>query len=113
VCFLTSACVKVAVALALYRITTNQIIRKILIGDIAISITWIIVTSLITALGCKTLSPWKLSHNICYQTDISREVCHIVFDFFHVLLPIAILWNVKISRWVKLSIVSLFMVGLM
>jgi hypothetical protein len=102
----------VAVALVLYRISTKQTIRMILIWDMATCATWVIATSLITSLGCMPLSPWTFYRDICYRTDVSRQVCYIVFDFFHALLPIAILWNVQISRLLKLSIVSLFLVGL-
>lgn len=99
--------------MVLYRIATQKPIRLILIADMVICATWVIVTSIITSVGCMDLSPWAFSRDICYSTDVSRQVCYIIFDFFHVILPIAILWNVQISRWMKLSVVGLFMVGLM
>ncbi|KUI63764.1 hypothetical protein VM1G_10480 [Cytospora mali] len=113
VCYIISGTVKVSVALVLYRLDTRRFIRVTLIADMIICCVWTIVATLVLGLGCLELSLYTFSNSVCQNTNYSQEAFYVIFDFFHVLLPIVILWKVQISKLQKLSIVCLFAVGLL
>lgn len=113
VCYITSGIVKVSVALVLYRLDPRRLIRFTLIVDIIVCSMWTIVSTLVLSLGCMDQSPSAFSKPVCQNTKYAQEASYIIFDLFHVLLPIVILWKVQISRRQKWSIVCLFGVGLL
>ncbi|ROW04459.1 hypothetical protein VMCG_04952 [Cytospora schulzeri] len=113
VCYIISGIVKISVALVLYRLDPRRLIRFTLVADIIICLTWTIVATLVLSLGCTELSAYTFSSSVCRNTKYSQEASYVIFDLFHVLLPIVILWNVQISRAQKWSIVGLFGVGLL
>lgn len=113
VCYIISGTVKISVALVLYRLAIHRFIRVILIADMVICCVCTILCTLILGLGCMDLSPYTFRKSTCQNTNYSQESLWVVFDFFHVGLPIVILWDVKISRFQKLSIICLFGVGLL
>lgn len=113
VCYLISGIVKISVALVLYRLDPRRLIRFTLIADIIICSTWTIVCTFVLSLGCMDLSPYTLNKAVCQNTNYSQEAFYVIFDLFHVLLPVVILWNIQISRAQKWSIVCLFGVGLL
>ncbi|ROW01203.1 hypothetical protein VSDG_02712 [Cytospora chrysosperma] len=113
VCFIISGIVKLSVALVLYRLDPRRLIRLTLIADIIICSMWTIVATLVLSLGCTDLSLYTFSNSVCRNTKYSQEASYVIFDLFHVVLPIVILWRVQISRAQKLGIVCLFGVGLL
>lgn len=113
VCYIISGIVKLSVALVLYRLDPRRFIRLTLIADIIICSMWTIVAILVLNLGCTELSLYTFSNSVCRNTRYSQEASYVIFDLFHVVLPIVILWKVQISRAQKLGIVCLFGVGLL
>ncbi|KAI7782488.1 hypothetical protein LA080_013488 [Diaporthe eres] len=113
VCFVISGVVKISVALVLYRLDSRPNVRIIIIIDIVTCVIWNIVTTFILSLGCMRQSPYVIDNKVCENTFYSQESSYVIYDIFHVLLPIYILWNVQISRALKVSVVCLFSVGLL
>lgn len=113
VCYIISGIVKISVALVLYRLDPRRLIRLTLIADIIICAMWNIVSTLVLNLGCMNLSPYTLGISVCRNTKYAQEASYIIFDLFHVGLPVVILWRIQISRAQKLSILCLFGVGLL
>jgi hypothetical protein len=108
-----SGVVKISVALVLYRLDSRPVVRAIIIIDIVTCVIWNLVTSFVLALGCMKLSPYMINMKVCENTYYSQETSYVVYDVFHVLLPIYILWDVQISKTLKVSVVGLFSVGLL
>lgn len=115
VCFVISGTVKISVALVLYRLDSRTLIRAILIFDITTCCVWTIATTLLGALFCVQGSPYPgiIDKTTCKNTAYARESLYIIYDVFHVILPVFILWKVQISRTLKLSVIGLFSVGLL
>lgn len=113
VCFVISGTVKISVALVLYRLDSRPRVRNIIIIDIITCCIWTIVTTLTLSLGCMRLSPYVINSTVCENTFYAQESSYVIYDVFHVLLPIYILWNVQISKALKVSVVCLFGVGLL
>ncbi|KKY31808.1 putative p-type atpase [Diaporthe ampelina] len=113
VCFVISGTVKISVALVLYRLDSRPKVRTIILIDIITCTIWNVVTTLVLSLGCMRLSPYVISDTVCENTLYSQESSYVIYDVFHVLLPIYILWNVQISKALKVSVVALFGVGLL
>ncbi|KAI3395112.1 hypothetical protein diail_1727, partial [Diaporthe ilicicola] len=113
VCFVISGTVKISVALVLYRLDSRPKVRNIIIIDIITCCIWTIVTTLVLSLGCMRLSPYVINSTVCENTFYSAESSYVIYDVFHVLLPIYILWNVQISKALKVSVVCLFSIGLL
>lgn len=108
-----SGTVKISVALVLYRLDSSQKVRTVIIIDIVTCIIWNVVTTLVLSLGCMRQSPYVIDNTVCENMFYSQESSYVIYDVFHVLLPIYILWNVQISRALKFSVVGLFSVGLL
>lgn len=114
VCYIISGTVKVSVALVLYRLDTRRIIRAILITDIVVCTVWTIVATFILALGCTgDWVPVPMSSSVCQATNYAQEASYVIFNVLHLVIPVAILWNVQLSRTLKWGIVALFGVGLL
>ncbi|KAK2614253.1 hypothetical protein N8I77_001099 [Diaporthe amygdali] len=113
ICFVISGTVKISVALVLYRLDSRPKVRTVIIIDIITCCIWTIVTTLVLSLGCMRQSPYIINDKVCENTFYSQEASYVIYDVFHVLLPIYILWNVQISRALKVSVVCLFGVGLL
>lgn len=113
VCYVISGVVKISVALVLYRLDTRLFIRAILIADMVICSVWTVVVTLILGLGCTRTSPWQLNDSVCQASNYSQEASYVVFNTFHVLIPIVILWGVQIKGNLKWAVISLFAVGLL
>lgn len=108
-----SGVVKISVALVLYRLDSRPAVRTIIIIDIVTCTIWNLVTTFMLSLGCMKLSPYVINMTVCENTFYSQESSYVIYDIFHVLLPIYILWNVQISKALKVSVVGLFSVGLL
>lgn len=108
-----SGVVKISVALVLYRLDSRPKVRMIIIIDIVTCVIWNVITTLVLSLGCMRQSPYVINNKVCENTFYSQESSYVIYDIFHVLLPIYILWNVQISRALKVSVVCLFSVGLL
>ncbi|POS71514.1 hypothetical protein DHEL01_v210097 [Diaporthe helianthi] len=112
ICFVISGVVKISVAIVLFRLDSRPAVRTIIIIDIVTCIVWNLVTALVLSLGCMGLSPYVISKTVCANTFYAQDSSYVIYDVFHVLLPIYILWNVQISKALKVSVVGLFSVGL-
>lgn len=125
-CYIISGTVKISVALVLYRLQdTRRAVRAVLLTDMAVCAVWTVVVTLLLALGCNTTTagilspppayapPLPLSASVCEATNYAQEASYVVFDVLHVIIPVAILWNVQLGRTLKWSIVALFGVGLL
>lgn len=108
-----SGTVKISVALVLYRLDSRKKVRTVIIIDIITCIVWNVITTIVLSVGCLVQSPHVINHTVCENMFYSQESSYVIYDVFHVLLPIYILWNVQISRALKFSVVGLFSVGLL
>lgn len=115
VCYIISATVKISVALVLYRLVERvyHTIRWILIIDIIACVIFNLTTTLILALGCMAGTPYTFSAGVCENTNYAQEASYVIWDVFHIILPVFILWNLQMGRTVKSGVVGLFSVGLL
>lgn len=115
VCFVISGTVKISVALVLYRLDTRPLIRSIIIFDIATCCVWTIASTLLGSLFCSNMGLYwgVLDTTTCINTMYARESLYIIYDVFHIILPVFILWKVQIGRMMKLSVIGLFSIGLL
>lgn len=115
VCYIISATVKISVALVLYRLFkgVHSTIRWILIIDIVTCATFNTVTTLVLALGCTQDTPYPVNESVCRNTNYAQETSYIIWNVFHVIVPMITLWKVQMSRMVKMGVVGLFAVGLL
>lgn len=115
VCYIISATVKISVALVLYRLVERvySTIRWILIIDVVACVIFNLVTTLVLALGCMAGTPYIFSNGVCERTNYAQEASYVIWDVFHVVLPIFILWNIQMGWMIKSGVVGLFSVGLL
>lgn len=115
VCFVISGTVKISVALVLYRLDSRPLIRAVITFDIVTCCIWTLFSTLLISLTCM---PGSLYHGTfdattCHNITYSRESLYIIYDVFHIILPVFILWGVQMSRSLKWSIIGLFSIGLL
>lgn len=115
VCYIISATVKISVALVLYRLVERvyNTIRWILLIDIFTCAVFNTVTTIILALGCMEGTPYTFSEGVCENTNYAQEASYVIWDVFHVVIPVAILWNIQMGWMVKSGVLGLFSVGLL
>lgn len=115
VCYIISATVKISVALVLYRLVERvySTIRWIIVLDIIACAIFNIATTLVLALGCLAGTPYTFSNAVCENTNYAQEASYVIWDVFHVVLPVFILWNIQMGSMVKSGVVGLFGVGLL
>lgn len=115
VCYIISATVKISVALVLYRLVERvyRTIRWILVIDIITCAVFNIATTLVLALGCMAGTPYTFSNGVCKNTNYAQEASYVIWDVFHVVLPVFILWNIQMGWMIKIGVVGLFSVGLL
>lgn len=87
--------------------------RAILVTDMAVCTIWTVVVTLILGLGCESNSPWDLGESTCEATNYAQEASYVVFNVLHIIIPIVIVWGVKIRGNLKWAVVSLFSVGIL
>lgn len=104
---------KISVALVLYRLDTRVVTRTILIIDMVVCSIWTVVVTLILGLGCTENSPYQLAYSVCESTMYAQEVSYIFFNVLHVIIPIVILWGIKIKDNLKWAVISLFAIGIL
>ncbi|KAM0255906.1 hypothetical protein ACHAQJ_005307 [Trichoderma viride] len=103
---------KISVALVLYRIATmSPLIRKILVGSMAILSVVSVVAIFIFAFQCRPLSvAWGVGTGTCLpgstiaNTAYAVSAADILFSWLYGLLPIYLLWSVQISLRTKLVV---------
>lgn len=115
ICYIISATVKISVALVLYRLVERvyNTIRWILLIDMITCAIFNIVTTLILALGCMEGTPYTFSSGVCENTNYAQEASYVIWDVFHVVLPMFLLRNLQMRWIVKAGVVGLFSVGLL
>lgn len=113
VCYVISGVVKISVALVLYRLDTRLSIRITLIADMVICAMWTCVVTLIIGLGCTSHSPYILSESVCEASNYAQELSYVIFNVLHVIIPVFILWGVKINGNLKWAVIAVFSVGLL
>lgn len=115
ICYIIGATVKISVALVLYRLVerVSHTIRWILLVDIMTCAVYNIVTTLILALGCNTGSPYTISEGVCRSTTYAQEASYVIWNVFHIVLPVFIFWNIQVGWMVKSGVVGLFGVGIL
>lgn len=115
ICYIISATVKISVALVLYRLVERvySTVRWVLIIDIVACAIFNAATTLILALGCMPGTPYTFSNSVCENTNYAQESSYVIWDMFHVVLPVFILWNIQMGWMIKIGVVGLFSVGLL
>ncbi|TGJ84778.1 hypothetical protein E0Z10_g3972 [Xylaria hypoxylon] len=108
---------KVSVALVLLRISgtdRKSPIRKVLIGSIIIVTIFAVATFLALALQCRPVTlNWGIGKGECVAPHVITDVAYafsaadIASNWLYATLPIVMLWNVKLSLRVKLSVIVL------
>jgi hypothetical protein len=115
VCYIISGTVKISVALVLYRLDGRKFIRAIILCDIITCSIWTLFTTITNSLICMSGSPYQgaLDGTTCRNVTYAGESLYIIYDVFHVMLPIFILRQVKISKGLKCSVIGLFSLGIL
>lgn len=114
-CMIISGSVKISVALVLYRLLeARQLLQTVIIIDIAITVIFTVVTTLILSLGCTgtAISPYAFDKALCVRTWYAQESSYVLIVVFHVVFPAALFWNVQIRNGAKFPIMILFSVGI-
>ncbi|KAK9423249.1 putative Integral membrane protein [Seiridium unicorne] len=106
---------KISVALVLFRIASAEtVIRRILLVSIGVVTIFAVATFLGLALQCRPLSlAWGVGTGTCVEAKVITNIayafsaCDIASGWLYALLPVAMLWNVKLSPRIKISIMIL------
>lgn len=102
---------KIAVALVLLRIAVTKGLRRLLIGSMVIVVVWTIIMTVYTSHLCATKGASNYAGSkTCNVVGYFRTSTNIVIDYFYALLPVYILWNVKMQLMLKLT--TIFLLGL-
>ncbi|KAL6895126.1 hypothetical protein GGI43DRAFT_386251 [Trichoderma evansii] len=103
---------KISVALVLYRIATMApVVRRVLIGSMAVMSIVSVAAIFIFAFQCRPLSvAWGVGTGTCLpgstiaNTAYAVSAADILFSWLYGLLPIYLLWSVQISLRTKLVV---------
>ncbi|RAL65726.1 hypothetical protein DID88_005394 [Monilinia fructigena] len=116
-----TAVIKTSVGLLLLRITSVKPFYKYLVWySIAIIWVWALMTFMIVCLQCRPLEAvWNpLVQGKCLETSLITAFAYaisvetIFFDWFFALLPIPMLWNIKMTTQLKISVMAILSVGI-
>ncbi|PNP40572.1 hypothetical protein TGAMA5MH_07569 [Trichoderma gamsii] len=103
---------KISVALVLYRIATMApLVRRVLIGSMAVMSIVSVVAIFMFAFQCRPLSvAWGVGTGTCLPGSTIANVAYavsaadILFSWLYGLLPIYLLWSVQISLRTKIVV---------
>ncbi|TGO15002.1 hypothetical protein BTUL_0045g00120 [Botrytis tulipae] len=118
---LCTAIIKTSVGLLLLRITSVKTFYKYVIWiSLAIVWIWTIITFLVSCVQCRPLkATWDpLTPGVCIEPRILENFAYaisaetIFFDWLFALLPIPMLWNIKMSLRLKFSIMVILSLGI-
>ncbi|EFY93670.1 hypothetical protein J3458_015594 [Metarhizium acridum] len=113
VIYIDSGLIKLAVALVLMRIATTRAVRWLLIGSMGVVVVWTTVMTIYSSHLCaKAGTSNYAGSKTCNIVGYFRTTTNIVIDYFYALLPVYILWNVKMRLVLKLSVVFLLGLGI-
>ncbi|KAI1292948.1 hypothetical protein F5Y03DRAFT_388154 [Xylaria venustula] len=108
---------KVSVALVLLRISgtdKKSPIRLVLIGSIVVVTIFAIATFLALALQCRPVTlNWGIGKGQCVEPKVITNIAYafsaadIASNWLYATLPIVMLWNIKLTLRVKLSVILL------
>ncbi|KAG4030727.1 hypothetical protein MFRU_011g01830 [Monilinia fructicola] len=113
--------IKTSVGLLLLRITSVKPFYKYLIWySIAILWVWALLTFIVVCLQCRPLEAvWNpLVQGKCLEPSLITAFAYaisaetIFFDWFFSLLPIPMLWNIKMTTQLKISVMAILSVGI-
>lgn len=117
---MASVVVKTGVALVLYRININKVIRNILIVAMVLVAVMTLVLGLLIAFQCRPLSTvWGKGTGSCFsfdtiiRTGIAFSVMDIVSNWLYSLMPIPMLYNIQMNNRVKVSLVVILGLGIL
>ncbi|KAL7893935.1 hypothetical protein HDV63DRAFT_164147 [Trichoderma sp. SZMC 28014] len=110
---------KISVALVLYRIATMvPVVRRVLIGSMAVMCVVSVVAIFIVAFQCRPLSvAWGVGTGTCLPVVVIVNTAYLIsaadifFSWLYGLLPIYLLWRVQISLRTKLVVSVLLGLG--
>lgn len=113
--------IKASIAILVYRLATaNFAYRYIIVATIIAFSVWAFACFLFTLLACQPISSfWNSTPNTCLsletQHNMSRAfgALNIASDWLFALLPIPMLYNVKMSACQKFWVCSLLSMGVM
>ncbi|KAI2615920.1 hypothetical protein GGR54DRAFT_611535 [Hypoxylon sp. NC1633] len=115
---LTSAIVKTGVALVLFRINVQRLIKHILIVSMAVVLVVILVFFFLLAFQCRPVSLiWGVGEGSCFEyatirrTGIALSVTDITSNWLYSFLPIAMIYKVQMSIRLKISVSILLGIG--
>ncbi|TGO23513.1 hypothetical protein BPAE_0130g00320 [Botrytis paeoniae] len=118
---LCTAIIKTSVGLLLLRITSVKTFYKYLIWiSLVIIWIWTIVTFVISCVQCRPLkASWDpVTPGVCLEPRVIANFAYaisaetIFFDWLFALLPIPMLWNIKMSLRLKFSIMIILSLGI-
>ncbi|KHO01889.1 uncharacterized protein MAM_00890 [Metarhizium album ARSEF 1941] len=111
--YIDSGLVKLAVALVLMRIVNTKRMRWLLIGSMGVVVVWTTVMTIYSSYLCaKAGTSNYAGSKTCNFVGYFRTSTNIIIDYFYALLPVYILWNVKMRPILKLSVVFLLGLGI-
>ncbi|ROV97468.1 hypothetical protein VPNG_08684 [Cytospora leucostoma] len=109
--YICAGVVKLAVACVLLRIVTTKSLRWLLYCSMLVVTAWTVVMTIYASWLCASGGSSNYAGSkTCAYIGYFRTSSNIVIDYFYALLPVNILWNVKMNIKIKLSV--LFLLGL-
>ncbi|KAI5921295.1 hypothetical protein F4810DRAFT_679234 [Camillea tinctor] len=117
---LTAGIVKIGVALILFRINVDKVIRNVLLVSMVVVFAVTAMFFLVLTLQCRPLSLlWGVGQGSCInfeitvRTGIAFSAIDIVLNWLYSLIPIPMLWKVQIGPHLKIAVLGLFGIGVL
>ena len=112
--YISSGLVKLAVALVLFRLASSKRLRWILLGSMVIVGIWTVIMTLFTSWLCATKGSSNYAgSDTCRSIGYFRTISNIFIDYFYALLPVYMLWNIQMSRRLKVTVLLLLGLGVL
>ena len=88
--------------------------RWLLIGSMVVVVVWTIVMTIYASYLCAGAGTSNYAGSeTCNFVGYFRTTTNIVIDYFYALLPVYMLWNVKLRLTLKLSAMALLGLGVL
>lgn len=112
--------VKISIALLILRIVVARRYSYIIIASMILVVLWSLAEWLFVIFQCRPVQfQWDraIEEGICIgnftSAALAFSVMSIVSDWFYALLPIPVLWPLKISLQSKISVALILSLGIM
>ncbi|EKG09926.1 hypothetical protein MPH_12998 [Macrophomina phaseolina MS6] len=117
--WLAIMCAKVSILVFYIRLSSHKYFRIITYGTMAIIIIYGVIGSLQFLFACRPIAKFwdpTITYGSCSDNNkfwISNAAVNSVTDIIMVILPILMLWNVRIPKRQKIGLILIFMTGIL